>query len=245
MSKQLDLLGKNVNSGINHTAKAYKGIYGMHKYWSKKPFNIIRDFILRYTNESEIVLDPFCGSGISVTESIFNNRKVIGIDINPSAIFITENLIKRIPVRNIERAFKKIELGIKNEINSYYIVKRNDKEYIGTHFIWENKNLLEVWYKNNRNKKVIDKPTGEDLKLFSSFSYDDLPYYYPKSTFFHNTRINARRERRIFELFTPRNLRALSLLMDRIEKIENEDVKNLMKFCFTASTGQASKMVLS
>jgi hypothetical protein len=36
---------------------------------------------------------------------------------------------------------------------------------------------------------------------------------------------------------------ALSLLMDRIEKIENNDLREFFKFCFTASVGQASKMV--
>ena len=26
--------------------KSYTGIYSMHKYWSKKPYNIIRQFII-------------------------------------------------------------------------------------------------------------------------------------------------------------------------------------------------------
>jgi len=243
MSKQLDLFGKKSRTKADYIAKSYKGIYGMHKYWSKKPYNIIREFILKYTNEKEIVLDPFCGSGISVAESLFTNRKVIGVDINPSAIFITKNLIKKIPVSLFEQEFKKLELSIKKKINSLYIVKRDNKEYVGTHFIWENERLKEVWYKNSNNKKIIDAPTYEDIELFSSFSYEDIPYYYPKSRFFHNTRINAHRDKRIFELFTPRNLKALSFLMNKIEKIRNEEIKELMRFCFTASTGQASKMV--
>lgn len=243
MSKQLNLYGKAINKKADYIAKSYKGIYGMHKYWSKKPFNIIREFILKYTNENEIVLDPFCGSGISIAEALLNNRKVIGVDINPSAIFITENLIKKVSAKEFEEEYKRIEYDIKNSINNYYKVKRNNKEYIGTHFIWENNNLLEVWYKNERNKKIIDNPNQDDIKLFSSFSYEDISYYYPKCKFFHNTRINAHRDKGVYELFTPRNLKALSLLMDRIEKIENADVKALMKFCFTALTGQASKMV--
>ncbi|MCS6831446.1 MAG: site-specific DNA-methyltransferase, partial [bacterium] len=33
----------------------------MHKYWAKKPHNVVRAFILQYTRPGEVVLDPFCG----------------------------------------------------------------------------------------------------------------------------------------------------------------------------------------
>lgn len=225
-------------------AKSYTGIYGMHKYWSKKPYNIIQDFISRYTHKGDIVVDPFCGSGISITESIFTGRKAIGIDINPSAIFITKQMIKKVPFTLIQKEFSNLESEIKNIINSFYTVKRGDRKFVGTHFIWEDDTLTEVWYKKNKSrKKITEKPTESDLNLASSFSYDKIPYYYPKDTFFHNTRINADRENHLYDLFTPRNLMALSLLMDRIENIKHEDVKEFYKFCFTSSVGQASKMV--
>ncbi|RLF93277.1 DNA methylase [Thermococci archaeon] len=245
MNKQLTLFEDETKETTNHTAKSYTGIYAMHKYWSKKPYNIIREFILRYTEKGEIVLDPFCGSGISVTESIFTERKAIGVDINPSAIFITKQMINKVPIKLIQKEFSKLESEVKDVINSFYIVKRIDKKFIGTHFIWENGKLTEVWYKNDvkSRTKIIERPTQNDLELALSFSYNKIPYYYPKDRFFHNSRINANRENHIYELFTPRNLMALSLLMDRIEKIENKDIKEFFKFCFTASVGQASRMV--
>lgn len=70
MHRQLTLFEDEIKDKTNHSAKSYAGIYGMHKYWSKKPNNIVCEFILRYTNESDIVIDPFFGSGISLTESI-------------------------------------------------------------------------------------------------------------------------------------------------------------------------------
>lgn len=245
MNKQSNLFEEETKENTNHKAKSYTGIYAMHKYWSKKPYNIIREFILRYTEKGEIVLDPFCGSGISVTESIFTERKAIGIDINPSAIFITKQMINKVPTKLIQKEFSKLESEIKDVINSFYIVKRGDKKFIGTHFIWENSKLIEVWYKNDvkSRTKIIERPTQDDLELASSFSYNEIPCYYPKDRFFHNSRINANRENHIYELFTPRNLMALSLLMDKIDKIENNEVGEFFKFCFTASAGQASRMV--
>ncbi len=40
---------------------SYTGLYSMHKYWGKKPHNIVRSFIERYTQSGDLVLDPFLG----------------------------------------------------------------------------------------------------------------------------------------------------------------------------------------
>lgn len=235
----------DINQKNNYKAKSYTGIYALHKYWSKKPYNIIRDFIKRYTKPGDIVLDPFCGSGISITEAIITNRKAIGIDINPIAIFITEQLLTKISSKEIVNEFKRLKAEIKDQIDSLYKVKRNEEEFIGTHFIWNDDELTEVWYKMpyQKNGKTIDSPTFEDKKLAQSFSYQNIPFSYPQKQFFHNPRINAYRDQHLNELFTPRNLLALSMLLHAIEKIENDNIKNLFKFVFTSSVGQASKMV--
>ncbi|XRO77510.1 DNA methyltransferase [Methanocaldococcus sp. 10A] len=232
---------KNEES-FNHIADTYKGIYALHKYWSKKPYNVIRHFILKYTNKGDIVLDPFCGSGISVIEALFTNRKAIGIDINPSAIFITKQTLSKIDVRKVESEFNKLKQRVKNKIDSLYKVVRGNEIYTGTHFIWENGKLVEVWYKKNR-KKIVDTPSEEDIKLATSFSYQTIPYFYPKEKLFYNPRINANKDMKVYELFTPRNLLALSILWKEINEIKDENVRSFFKFCFTASLGQASKMV--
>lgn len=242
MLKQLTLVEDEKKDEVSHIAESYTGIYAMHKYWSKKPYNIIREFILRYTNKEDIVLDPFCGSGITISESLITDRKAIGIDINPSAIFITRQMMEKIPTKFVEREFKKLKQEIKDEINSFYTVKKGGKPFTGTHFIWKEDELMEVWYKNKK-RRIVEEPTEEDVRLALSFSYEKIPYYYPKNRFFHNSRINANREHHLYDLFTPRNLMGLSLLMDRIEKIEKSRFREFFKFCFTASVGQASKMV--
>lgn len=229
----------------NHIAESYTDIYAMHKYWSKKPYNIIRDFILRYTKEGELILDPFCGSGIAIVESILSRRKSIGIDINPIAVFITKQMLNKVSTKHLENEFKNLEKECKGKIDNLYVVKRNGKEFTGTHFLWNNGNLTEIWYTTGqtRAKKIIEKPTDEDIKLASSFSYDKIPFYYPKRNFFQNSRINAKRQSKLYELFTPRNLYALSFLLDRIEKVKDENIREILKFCFTSCVGQASKMV--
>lgn len=49
-----------------------------------------RNLILRYSNPGEWILDQFMGSGTTLVEGKLLNRNVIGIDINPQAVSISE-----------------------------------------------------------------------------------------------------------------------------------------------------------
>ena len=191
---------------------SYTGFYSMHKYWSKKPHNLVQNLITKYTTKGNIVLDPFCGSGISVIESIMTGRKVIGFDINPMSIFITKETLQKIDIRKLELIFQDLKKKCIDKINEMYIVKRKNIEYIGTHFIWKNGKLVEVWYKDKKGKKIITHPNTSDLKLSNSFSYEKIRNFYPKNHFYHNSRINANSKFRVCDLFTPRNTTALAFL---------------------------------
>lgn len=233
----------NSKKEISYHAESYKGLYAMHKYWGKKPFNIMADFIKKYTNEGEIVLDPFCGSGVSVSEAVFNGRKGLGIDINPSSILITKNVITTLSGQRILKEFKKIESVVKNKIQELYVVERDGHKYKGQNFLWEQGELTEIRYSNGSRKRHVVKPEKEDLKRANEISYESISNYFPNQNFLHNSRINASRDKKICDLFTTRNLYALSLIFSEIEKIEDINLRDFFKFCFTASIGQASKMV--
>ncbi|MCY3413761.1 MAG: hypothetical protein INQ03_19110 [Candidatus Heimdallarchaeota archaeon] len=222
-------------------AESYKGIYAMHKYWSKKPYNVIRGLIEEYTEQDEIVLDPFSGSGVSITEALFSGRKAVGIDINPAAIFITDQTLKKIPIKLIINEFESIKNDLLDTIQSMYEVKR-EKSYIGTHFIWEKKSLTEVWYKQG-NKSVKSSSTTSDQEQANQFTREKINYFYPKLCLIENSRINANKRMQVADLFTNRNLTALSMLLHRINSIENSELRNLFRFIFTATLGQASNMV--
>ena len=67
-------------------------MYVMHKFFGRKQGGVIREYIKNYTQKKgEIVLDPFCGSGVMIGEALHLGRKAIGIDLNPVSIFITKN----------------------------------------------------------------------------------------------------------------------------------------------------------
>lgn len=227
----------------NHQANSYEGIYSLHKYWSKKPPNIIRGLIERNSKKGDLIIDPFLGSGISIIESIACNRRAIGVDINPASIFITRQLLSQTDTELLNIEYERIENSIKNIINEMYEVKRNNTSYIASHFIWKDKVLDEVWFKNGKPKYEKTKANKDDKKKAKSFTYEEIEQYFPKNKMFENSRINVKKNDRVNQLFTPRNLYALSILFDEIEKVRDSKIRNILKFCFTSSLGQASNMV--
>lgn len=72
-------------------AETHTPEYLMHKYWARKPHNVINECINVLTDEGDVVLDPFCGSGVTLREGALLGRKCVGFDLNPVA-----NLISRV-----------------------------------------------------------------------------------------------------------------------------------------------------
>ena len=222
--------------------KTYHAIYNIHKYWAKKPYNVINEIIKNHTKKNNIVLDPFSGSGISLIESKNLGRKAVGIDINPIATSLAKTVMSSQDISKIEKEFEKIEKDCKDKINSFYLVKRKNKTEIGTHFIWIDGKLDEIKIQKQRGATSV-KPERSDIRLAKSFTYSKIRKFYPKDKFFHNPRINADSKVRVCDLFTPRNTTALAILLDRINKIRDKEIRELFRLCFSSMLGQTSKMV--
>ena len=75
-------------------AEAHTPPYKIHKYFARRPHNVFASLIENYSAEGEIVLDPFCGGGVTIYEGLIRGRKVIGCDLNPLSIFIVRNMVK-------------------------------------------------------------------------------------------------------------------------------------------------------
>lgn len=101
------------------TTKA-TAIYNMHTYWSKKPHDAIRQYILHYTQHGDLVLDPFCGSGSTALAALLENRKAVAIDRSPAATFITKNYCTPEDVQEVQAAFNELWLRVQQEIDWLY-----------------------------------------------------------------------------------------------------------------------------
>jgi DNA modification methylase len=77
----------------NLTAGKNTHVYDAHTYHTKVPPEAIKHLIEHYTSPGELVLDPFCGSGMTGVAALSCGRKPILIDLAPAATFIAMNFI--------------------------------------------------------------------------------------------------------------------------------------------------------
>src|SRR4030042_4587651 len=90
--------------------KTHPSMYLMHKYWARKPHNVVSEYIRHYSKDGEIVLDPFGGSGVTAMEAIKTGRKAISIDLNPMSAFLIENTLSQVSSHEIKEELRKIEI---------------------------------------------------------------------------------------------------------------------------------------
>jgi len=233
-------------------------MYVMHKFFARKQEDVIREYIEAYSDEGDIVLDPFCGSGVMVAEALRLGRKAIGIDINPVAIFITRNTIRYVNPKKIRKEFKKIEKDIKDHINGLYITscrkcKKNTLPAIC--FTWDKGKLVDVRYECPHHGKLINPVNKKDIELYGQIELGELAeffnkkgpckYWYPTNRLYYKDGspfLKKERFESVDDIFTKRNLIALAKLFDRIKNIEDADLREAFLFAFSSMTHLASRM---
>ncbi|MDI6736137.1 MAG: DNA methyltransferase [bacterium] len=102
-------------------ALPHSPVYKMHRYFARRPYSVFNYLLRHYTNKEDIVLDPFCGGGPTIIEGLRLQRKMIGIDINPMATFITKCEAMNIDLNLLDKAFKQIKLAVSKEVNDLYL----------------------------------------------------------------------------------------------------------------------------
>lgn len=75
-------------------------------YPTQKPILLLEQIIKIVTDEGDVVLDPFCGSGTTLVAAHLLNRKYIGIDALEDAVNLTKNRLEN-PVRTTSRLLEK------------------------------------------------------------------------------------------------------------------------------------------
>jgi len=59
-------------------------------YPAKLNEDVVRGLIRAYSDPDEVVFDPFCGSGVVIKVAHEENRRCVGIDINPRAVELSK-----------------------------------------------------------------------------------------------------------------------------------------------------------
>ncbi len=82
--------------------------HGLHKYPAKFFPELPRWLIQRYSDEGDLVLDPFMGSGTTNLESSMLGRLSVGVDVDPFSRFISKVKVTPLPEKRLMDAYNYI-----------------------------------------------------------------------------------------------------------------------------------------
>lgn len=222
--------------------------YSMHMYWSRKPYNVTAEYIRHFTKKGEIVLDPFCGNGVTNLEALKLRRKTVANDLNPLATFIVRMLSFPADLDSLEKAFGQIEKKTKDRILALYETKckRCGSKAIALYTVWDkrlNKNIIrKIRYKCNHCKSNSSKKADEaDERKVRDIEKMKIPFWYPRTKMIWNARQHVYEDMKVTDLFTKRNLIALTMLFDEIQKLPSGRTKDFIQLAFTSELHLVSK----
>ncbi|MFQ6092389.1 MAG: DNA methyltransferase, partial [bacterium] len=218
-------------------------MYSMHKYWSKKSPDVAAAYIDKYTDPGDVILDPFCGSGIIACEAVRLGRRAIAIDINPMATFITRLTLMPINLSRLQWAFHDVQTSCEEKLSNLFATtcSRCRKDAVVEFVVREGNDPVQIAYKCTcSGARLFKDPDDRDVSFDTSFKRKRVPFWFPSDI--PLPVIRRERFQYLHELFTKRNLIALSTILNEIEKINDVKIRELMKLAFTASLDKCSRL---
>ncbi|MHC4616934.1 MAG: DNA methyltransferase [Planctomycetota bacterium] len=95
-------------------------IYNAHSYHTKVPPEGIVPYIEHYTEPGDLVLDPFCGSGMTGVAALMTGRHAVLNDLSPAAVHIAHNYTMPVDLDALQREFMRIQEAVKDEFDWLY-----------------------------------------------------------------------------------------------------------------------------
>jgi DNA modification methylase len=238
---------KNIDTAL--VAKHNTPMYLMHKFWARKSPSVVAEYIKAYSKRGDIVLDPFAGSGVTAIEAIKLERKAICLDYNPVMTFIAKMTAMPIDIEALTREFKRIKKSVAKTILRLYETKcpncGNTASIIGTKWDKNKDQPIEIRLDCSSCGRQKKKTSPKDLELVSKIEKEPIPFWYPNAKLRYSDGkpfMKKERSETITDLFTHRNLIALSILFAAINEGEVENIRNMLKFAFTSALAQNSKL---
>jgi hypothetical protein len=156
----------NFRSIVKNFSHVDRYTHSIHPYPAKLITHIPYFFINNsyFLKDGDVVLDPFCGSGTVLLESILANKRAYGADANPLARLISEVKTEYIDPVIIRKNLKKI-LGKSRKVNNAKIPE------IRNSTLWYTKKVL---VELSILKSVIDRLTDDTIRKFFMLNLSNI-----------------------------------------------------------------------
>ena len=235
-------------------AMPHAPVYTMHKYFARRPWNVFREIISHYTKPGEIVLDPFSGGGVTVVEALKLGRKVIGVDVNPLATYVTRMEVQPVDVELLQHAFLSVKRNVKRRIISMYRTTcfKCDSEAIADWLEWEEPTaqILRLKYEcpvcgyaGEKKSTLADNQLAQQISKDFDSVVEREHLSFPRTAIPPGDKTASLLSQNLnyfSDLFTKRNLLALMILRKEIDSLEGTS-GDFLRFVFSSSLKWASR----
>ncbi|MFX0196225.1 MAG: DNA methyltransferase [Candidatus Hodarchaeota archaeon] len=152
-------------------------IYNAHSYHTKIPYRGIIPFIEHYTDPGDVILDPFCGSGMTGVAALLcpsGPRKAIMIDLSPAAIHIARNYCTPCDVKSLKKEFERIKDAVKEEFDWLYETYHEDPKTgkkipaIIQYTIWSDVYVCKPKTRNTNKHPINPDGCGGEILLWDA-----------------------------------------------------------------------------
>jgi len=126
--------------------------YGVHPYFTRRPANVVRAYVERYSQVGDVVLDPFGGTGVTAIEAFLLGRHAIQNDLNPFANFIARNIADTTlsSTTLLRQSFERVQQACEKQV----------------HEIEEDEKVAKKWLKRLPLPENIKLPKNSDAEFF-------------------------------------------------------------------------------
>lgn len=136
-------------------------LYLAHSYHTKVPPEAIAPFIEHYTQPGDVVLDPFCGSGMTGVAAALAGRRAILNDLSPAAVHLAWNHTRPCDPLALSDGFAVIEARLAKRFRTLYATLHTDGTPALIHWtLWSTRHACLSCELSFLLWEVMDRDTG-------------------------------------------------------------------------------------
>ncbi|MCG8603865.1 site-specific DNA-methyltransferase [bacterium] len=207
-------------------------VYGIHPYPAMFHFRVVRKLLQDYSDEGDLILDPFLGSGVTAVECLTARRRFIGYDINPLALMIAR--VRCAPLKKADL----LETALQTE-STYSQKKSVPVDFHNIRYWFEEDVIDEL----SKLRQSIFEISDEEILAFFKVVFSEVVRRVSRTSYNEFKLLRQKREPKpvnVGKTFREVSLRNISLLTDfyhnrpsllgggtfRNENILHSDLKN-------------------
>ncbi len=144
-------LAKLLKSDLDfHNRRSSNGLHKIHAFAAKFPPQLPRVFIQSLTSRGEKVLDPMCGSGTGLVESVGSDRVAIGVDIDTLALLQSSVKTTALSAESATGAVEKVVEEAKKHLGRPLTLETDLSE----RFDGKTRDFVDYWFSRRTQREL-------------------------------------------------------------------------------------------